>query len=225
MFSKWPADPWMCLQTFVTAVSLSAQSHKALNVPGWSREPEPKNRLSDKELKAAVGGFGLKRGTERDFPPTHSLSLSLSPSLSRSCWLQARWPACLNLRNDSVSDNFAIATAQWCAHVLYSRLRLFDFFSVEAYSVMPSLCLCLWLNAAECIVTCGRVWRQQEEGKTWGAGSGGDWKCVWGGRLAWQYLCHRCRKWKIKMKRGERRKNARSTCQWRQRWLLSLIEN
>lgn len=80
MFPKWPGDPWMCLQTFVTAVSLSPQSHKALSVPGWSREPRPKNRLSDKELKAA-GGLGLKRGTERFFFPPTRLSPSLASSL------------------------------------------------------------------------------------------------------------------------------------------------
>lgn len=72
----------MCLQTFVTAVSLSPQSHKALSVPGWSREPRPKNRLSDKELKAA-GGLGLKRETERFFFPL-PVSLSLFHSLARS---------------------------------------------------------------------------------------------------------------------------------------------
>lgn len=130
MFSKWPADPWMCLQTFVTAVSLSPQSHKALSVPGWSREPRPKNRLSDKELEAA-GGLRIEKRNRKIFffPPLLSLTHSLSRSLARSCRLQARWPACLNLRNDSVADNFAIATAQRCARVLYSRLCLFDLFS------------------------------------------------------------------------------------------------
>lgn len=72
----------MCLQTFVTAASLSPQSHKALNVPGWSREARPKNRLSDKELTAAGGGGWIEKGNRKRPPPTPFLSLSLSLALS-----------------------------------------------------------------------------------------------------------------------------------------------
>lgn len=62
MSSKWVALQWFRLETLVAVTSLAPESHRALSVPGWNR---PKNRLSDKELKA-TGGLGLKKGTERE---------------------------------------------------------------------------------------------------------------------------------------------------------------
>lgn len=89
---------WVCLETFVAASSLSPESHKALSVPGWSWESRPKNRLSDKKLKA-TGGLGLKRGTERDFLFLFFLS-SVGKMINTS-----------QSQNDSVPDNIGIAVA------------------------------------------------------------------------------------------------------------------
>lgn len=140
----------MCLQTFVSAVSLSPQSHKALSVPGWSREPRPKNRLSDKELKAA-GGLRIEKRNRKSFffSPTPSPSLFHSLSLSFSL---ARSLARVDCRQDD--QRVSISETIQCQITLPSQ-RLsgalvfcipgcgFSIFSVEAYSVMPSLCLCL----------------------------------------------------------------------------------
>lgn len=82
MFPKWPADPWLCLQTFVTGVSLSPQSHKAPSAPGWSREPRPKNRLSDKEPKAA-GGLRIEKTLARSLVSTAGKMTSVSQSQKR----------------------------------------------------------------------------------------------------------------------------------------------